>query len=412
MQDHVPHAPYGNAGKGAIESGPCGEIWPKTAGSRGGIIAGLQGGHSLARPPTLGGRDGTYAKRGARFMKLRVGIVGLGEAWDTRHRPALRALSDRFEVRAVCCEVAHLAQTAARDFGACEVDGFRALCARDDVDVVLILAPEWYGPLPVLAACDHGKSVYCGAALDIDDPQQADYLRCRVEQGGIAFMAEFPRRLAPATLRLKELIATRLGQPKLLFCHRRSTISPGTPQQSRGRNCPTMLREVIEQVDWCRYVVGREPTSVVGIEHGCIDTADGDDYRMMSLEFSPPGRPGEGPVAQISCGRYIPTTWPEAVSFRPPAALQVCCERGVAFIDLPSTLVWFDEAGRHMESLESERPVGERLLMHFYRAVTSLVRKTHDLEDAYRALSIVLAARQSFDSGKRVDLSVAPPPAK
>ena len=27
-------------------------------------------------------------------------------------------------------------------------------------------------------------------------------------------------------------------------------------------------------------------------------------------------------------------------------------------VDLPATLVWFDEAGRHQESLDSERPVG------------------------------------------------------
>lgn len=337
-------------------------------------------------------------------MKLRVGIIGLGEAWDSRHRPALRTLSDRFEVRAVCCEVAHLAEQAARDFGAAEVDGFRALCAREDVDAIMILAPEWYGPLPVMAACDFGKSVYCGAALDFDDPSQARQLRERVEQAGTAFMAEFPRRLAPATIRLKELIATRLGAPKLLFCHRRSSIDPGASPLRRGRNCPTMLREMIEQVDWCRYVIGGNPTSVVGIEHGTLDTTDGDDYRMMSLDFSAAGKLGEGPIAQISCGRYMPGAWPEAASFRPPAALQVCCERGIAFIDLPATLVWFDAAGRHMESLDSERPIGERLLMHFYRAVTSLVRRTDDLEDAYRALATVLAARQSFDTGRRMYL--------
>ena len=95
------------------------------------------------------------------------------------------------------------------------------------------------------------------------------------------------------------------------------------------------------------------------------------------------------------------------MTFRPPAALQVCCERGIAFIDLPATLIWFDAAGRHMESLDSERPVGERLLMHFYRAVTSLVRKTDDVEDAYRALSIVLAGRKSFDTGQRIYLPSA-----
>jgi predicted dehydrogenase len=86
--------------------------------------------------------------------------------------------------------------------------------------------------------------------------------------------------------------------------------------------------------------------------------------------------------------------------------MQVCCERGVAFVDLPSTLVWFDKAGRHQESLGSERPVGEQMLMQFHRAVTSLVRKTGDLEDAYRALCVVLAAQESSRTGERIALSV------
>jgi predicted dehydrogenase len=338
-------------------------------------------------------------------MKLRVGIVGLGDAWENRHRPALRALSDRFEVRAVCCEVAHLAEQAARDFQAASVDGFRSLCARDDVDVVMILSPQWFGPLPILAACEHAKSVYCGAALDIDTPQEAAHIRQRVQDAGVAFMAEFPRRLAPATVRLKELIATRLGKPKLLFCHRRSTVEPGLSARRPLKHSPTMQREMIEQVDWCRYVAGLEPSSVMGISHSGLGGDDGEDYEMMNLDFSGPGQLGVGPTAQISCGRYMPAAWPEAVSFRPPAALQVCCEKGIAFIDLPATLIYFDAAGRHMESLESERPVGERLLMHFYRAVTSLVRKVDDLEDAYRAMTFVLAARESFEQGRRIWLS-------
>ena len=45
------------------------------------------------------------------------------------------------------------------------------------------------------------------------------------------------------------------------------------------------------------------------------------------------------------------------------------------------------------------------MLMHFYRAVTSLVRKVDDLEDAHNALCIVLAARESFATGKRVPIS-------
>ena len=333
-------------------------------------------------------------------MKLRVGLVGVGEGWESRHRPALRSMSDRFEVRAVCAEVALRAELVAREFGAVCVDGYRALIQRDDIDAVLILSPQWYGPLPILAACDASKAVYCAAALDME-PQLAREVRDRVDKAGIAFMAELPRRHAAATLRLKELIATRLGQPRLLFCHRRKAI-PNTNGPNH-RKCLTeaVHRDLIELVDWCRYVVGSDPSSVVGVCYGPSSHGKEGQYRMMSLDFAANGD-AMGPVAQISSGYYLPPEWTEAITFRPPAALQVYCEHGVAFVDLPATLIWFDEAGRHMESLETERPVGEQLLALFYRAVTSLVRRTNELEDAYRALSIVLGAEESVREGRRV----------
>jgi len=56
-------------------------------------------------------------------MKLRVGVVGLGQAWETRHAPALRALADRFEVRAFCDPVAHRAAEIAQRWPARTCDG-------------------------------------------------------------------------------------------------------------------------------------------------------------------------------------------------------------------------------------------------------------------------------------------------
>ncbi len=335
-------------------------------------------------------------------MKLRVGLVGLGAAWDQRHAPALRALADRFEVRAVCEQVWHRAEHASAQFGADAVDGFRALVAREDIDAVLLLAAQWFGPLPILAACDTRKAVYCGAGLDVD-LNEARMIRDRVEKAGIAFMAEFPRRQSPATLRLKELIATRLGPPRLLFCHLRAPSSHHPGAASDGLHCGATVNDLVELVDWCRYVVGEEATYVTGLMHTSSASCQREDYQMLSLDFSS-SEPGTGPIAQISCGRYVPLEWHEAITYRPLAALQVSCEYGTAFLDLPATLVWFDEAGRHQESLESERPVGERLLAQFHRAVTSLVRKTSDLEDAYRALYIVQQARNSHVLGRRIEL--------
>ncbi len=335
-------------------------------------------------------------------MKLRVGLVGLGNSWEVRYRPALRALSDRFDVRAVCEQISMRAEQAAREFGCQAMDGFRVLAQRSDIDAILMLAPQWYGSLPILAACDQGKAVYCAMNLELD-LEHARAVRERVERSGIAFMTEFSRRHAPATIRLKELIVTRLGAPRLIFCHMRRPAEPGLggPRTST-QSSPT--NDLIELVDWCCYVVGNPPTSVFGVRHqGAGDSLE-DDYQMMSLDFSPNRQAGTGPMAQISCGRYMPATWQEAVAFRPPAALQVACEAGIAFIDLPSTLVWFDRAGRHQESLDSERPVGELMLSHFHRSVTSLVRNTSGVDDAYRALQIVLEARSSHSDGHRIPL--------
>ncbi len=338
-------------------------------------------------------------------MRIRVGLVGLGDVWHVRHAAALRALADRFEVRAICDQVRHRAEQAAVEFQAEAVDGYQALARREDIDAVLVLSPHWYGALPILAACDSGKAVYCAVGLDLS-PDDAQAIKRRVEESGIAFVAEFARRQAPATIRLRELIASRLGAPRLLFCHQRSVSdSPANHVSNHAPPHPT-FRYLIEQIDWCRYVVNQEPTSVMGVIHcgGGSAGAMAEDYQMMTLDFSPPGEPGVGAVAQVSCGRYVPAGWQEAISYRPLPALQVSCERGIAFVDLPASLIWFDEAGRHQESLESERPVGERLLTHFYRAVTSLVRQTRDLEDAYRAICVMQAARRSHEEGRRIEL--------
>jgi predicted dehydrogenase len=337
-------------------------------------------------------------------MRLRVGIVGLGSQWESRHLPALRSLADRFEVRGICEQVAHLAKRAATELGTLPVDGFRALAARDDIDALLYFADQWYGATPILAACDHGKAVYSAISLPLA-ADEAALVRQRVEESGIAFMAELPRRHAPATVRLKELIATRLGRPRLLFCHRRVPLS-GTSATAPPRDRASESRDLMELVDWCRYVAGAEPTSVVSVRHAETPGGETDDYQMMSLDFtSAEGgnlSPGNGPLAQISCGYYMPRQWEEAVGFRPPAALQVACEKGIAFIDLPSSLVWFDGVGRHQESLESERPVGEQMLLQFHRKVTSLVRAVSGLDDTLKAMQIVQAAATSQTEGRRV----------
>ncbi|TWU06344.1 Gfo/Idh/MocA family protein [Stieleria varia] len=334
-------------------------------------------------------------------MKLRLGLIGLGDHWQSRYLPALRVLHDRFDVRAVYSTVAKLSENTAAEFQADPVDGYRSLVSRCDIDAVMILKPCWLGWLPALAACEAGKAVYWAGGLDFD-PAQAESVRQSIQQSGVSFMTELPRRFSPATLRLKELIATRLGAPKLLFAHRR--LPAAENQRSGASDSSRSKSELVELIDWCQYVVGRAPTAVSSSRYG---DDDHEEYWRLSLQFPSAEHGGKSlpPVnAQVSCGSYMPAQWSEAANFRPPAALQVCCERGIAFIDLPATLVWFDEAGRHVEALETELPVGQQLLTQFHRSVTSLVRSIGGLEDTFRAARVLAAANQSELEGRRVDV--------
>ncbi len=314
--------------------------------------------------------------------------------------PALNALNTRFEVRAVCDPVARRAEQVASELSARPVDGFRALTAAQDIEAILMLSGRWFGALPILAACDKGKAVYCGASVDMPRGEVTQ-LRDRVRRSGVAFMAELPFRLAPATIRLKQLIKTRLGKPKLIFCNESHVANAMNMSDTSAQI--SLTRRLIEMVDWCRYIVGDEPTSVQCATHSPTNSSSPEDYSLVTLEFDPEDKQSTSrPLAQIACGGYVPKEWSDAASFRRPADLQVVCENGMAFVDLPSSLVWFDSGGQHTESLDQDRPLGEQLLMDFHRSVSSLVLRTDSFEDSIRALQVVLAAKESADSGQRV----------
>ena len=334
-------------------------------------------------------------------MKLRIGLIGLGDAWQTRHRPALQILHERFDVRAVYTAVSKLGETCAREFQADLIDGYRAMVNRHDIDAVLVLQRSWHGWLPMLAAAEAGKAIYWAGEINLD-PASDEHVRSTIEQSGVAFMAEFPKRLAPATLRLRELIATHLGRPELIFCHRRNQSGQETPKESDSRTDGQKKDrgDFIDLIDWCRYVVNREPCS---INSSSRLTEKNTLYRSISMEF-PADMKGPGVTAEITCGDYIRPSWHEALGFQPPSAMQICCQKGIAFIDLPSSLVWFDDAGRHLESLDTEVPVGEQLLRQFHRTVTSLIRNMSDLNDVYRAAELYNAAIKSEQEGRRIDV--------
>ncbi len=136
---------------------------------------------------------------GSRHVRLRVGVIGLGRLWETRHKPSLARLDDRFRVTAVYDPVFRRAELEATQIGCAACEGLAALVERSDVDVIYLLSRQWFGLHPIGLACAAGKPVYCALPL-ADDLAELDMLAKLVEQSGIVFMPEFARRCYPGDL--------------------------------------------------------------------------------------------------------------------------------------------------------------------------------------------------------------------
>jgi predicted dehydrogenase len=322
---------------------------------------------------------------GSKQVRLRVGVIGLGRLWETRHKPSLARLSDRFRVTAVYDPVYRRAELEAAQIGCAACEGLAALVERPDVDVIYLLARQWFGLHPIRLACAAGKSVYCALPL-ADDLAELETLAALVDQSKIGFMPEFARRFYPATLRLKELLATDLGPIRLvvgqtrLYGFDRYAIPGPTTQIAPA---PLAIDPGSYLVDWCFDLFQSLPEAIQGFRCQVISapahTDQGADFEGFVATFS------GGATAQISYGRYHRTLWGDASRFLPPPGFQVFAERGAAWLEMPEKIHWSTATGANEERLALEPTVGDVLNDQFHR----LVRGEHSLAPTiHEALNI------------------------
>ncbi len=209
------------------------------------------------------------------------------------------------------------------------------------------------------------------AALPLaDDLGEVEALVNLVEQSGIIFMPEFARRCYPATLRLKELLATQLGPPRLVVGHTRlygfdRYGVPGPATQIAP--APLSIDPGSYLIDWCCFVFQALPQALHGYLCQVLSSPEnGDqeaDFETFVASF------GAGATAQISYGRYHRGPWGDASRFLPSPGFQVFAERGAAWLEMPEKIQWSNSAGATEERLPLEPTVGDVLNDQFHRLV-------------------------------------------
>lgn len=302
---------------------------------------------------------------------FRLGVIGLGKLWETRHRPALERLKSHFRVVAVYDQVSERARRTADQIRCRQAENLESLIQPDLIDAIYVLSPQWFEIYPAKLAIGRGLPVYCG--VPVVSIAQARDLQDLIISTGVRFMPEFARRYYPATQRLHELLRTRLGPVRMIMGHTRmaSFDRYGLPGPN-SQNTPVSLRvdPMYFLLDWVRHIIGKNPmrlvetdtsTSLVTNPRPVVKEAE---FCSITLQFE------GGAVAQMTCHRHDQARWGDITRVPSGPGFQVFAEKGMAFLEMPDLIRWYDNSGYHEERLVMSPSIGETLNLEFYRWIS------------------------------------------
>lgn len=308
---------------------------------------------------------------------VRLGVIGLGSAWHKRYWSALEQLSQRASPVAIFDPVFTKAEREADDLGIEAGTGLLATARRCDVDALLLLETGWYGIEALRLLCATNKPVYIAADLG-DDTATLQALHWTAMSYGLTLMPEFPLRYTPASSRLQELIATRLGPPT------RVRVDLASPEFADGCLTEGRKRRLLHWFDWLRYVARGWPRSIAVTESG--------DEMMIAVEFTRT----IGPLTtelRLRPGTGEPVETPE-----------IECRNGRATIESPAVIRWETTEAFETETLTADRNETEVMLDHFCRRVVGGLIPVADLSDISHALAMQAAAEASQTEGRPISL--------
>ena len=312
--------------------------------------------------------------------KVSVALVGVGPIWELHYRAAIERLSSKLSVRAVCDSVHARAAAVADEFEATPVSSPWLLTQRRDCHAWLILDPGWFGIYPAELAVRSGRPALFANTFSSSIPRLIPILRRSLESGE-TLMPEFPQRFTPATNRLRELMATKLGSVRRIEV---SVPLAATDSTAVAHWLHHEQADVIGLLDWCAWLIGETSPEVV-FHTATTGAADARfDLNYPSVAVRPEGA---GVTILLRLGRG-------AISHH------IECDRGSATIVSPTQISWQTKDEHAEETLSHERSPHEIILDQFCRrALGGLVPvpAAHNALQAIATAQLVMKRVRDFD---------------
>jgi predicted dehydrogenase len=337
--------------------------------------------------------------------ELGVCVVGTGDI-GTFYLRAWRA-ADGARVVSVADIDEERAQQAAENFSAesWHTD-YRDAIVADGVDVVCVCTPTMLHPEVTIAAAEQGRHVLCvkPIALTLED---ADRMIEAAESAGVQFCVGFMRRYTPSTRLVRDSLgAESVGRPAFYSVTSRNGIRPKILMHDVNANGGPVIDMCCHWIDVARVYFDSEPVRVMAqgmtfatdrpelasIETKALDTAS------ISVGFE------SGDILSIDI------SWGLAPNQGPETVEQIWGPSGrIAGLTFESSLtVIHDEQSKRtieMQRLETFQDATNLLVEDFLAAVRGEMQLPVTGEDGRRALEVSLAALESIETGRAIELS-------
>jgi len=370
--------------------------------------------------------------------RIRLGFIGVGGRGKGLVKTFLR--HNDAEVVAVCDVYEPHAREASEltDGKADQYTDFRHVIDRNDVDAVVIAAPDHWHAIQTITACEAGKDVYCEKPASITVREGRRMVEAARRQKRIVQIGT-QRRSSPAFARLAEMVRAgtigkvTVSRTYLLKNHFPNGIGklqpteppdgldwdmwlgprPARPYQENitpyffrywkqySSQLANMGAHYLDVIRWCLDELAPASVCALGGRFAVNDDRTIPDTMEVVWEL------GSGSLATF--GQYEAGKNP--VLSR--GAIEMRGTDGTLYIDnagsfsiLPEHGGQFQEPGPRMEAMEDKEPDRQMDLRHtrnFLDCVKSRERPNADVEIGHRSTTFCLLANISLATRSRVD---------
>lgn len=189
-----------------------------------------------------------------------IGVFGVGKMGQAH----VRRINDSLRgarVVAISDPAPEFARSAAPGLGlsgSCVENSITDLCARPDVDGVLIAAWDGEHEAAALAAIAAGKMVFCEKPLTPSVEGCRRIIAAEARSGRRLLQVGFMRRFDTGYRQMKEILGSgRIGDPLLAYCMHRNPS-----QGERFESTQIITQVMVHEFDISRWLFGEEITKV------------------------------------------------------------------------------------------------------------------------------------------------------